>query len=57
MRAGFRLEDKVDYSYPLLAWHPSGKILSILVEKKGEIFLYYYLMEEKEAGESNPLPI
>ncbi len=48
MKAGFRLEDKVDYSYPLLAWHPSGKILSILVEKKGEIYLYYYLMDEKK---------
>ncbi len=48
MKAGFRLEDKVDYSYPILAWHPSGKILSILVEKKGEIYLYYYLMDEKK---------
>jgi hypothetical protein len=46
MKAGFRLEDKVDYSYPLLAWHPSGRILSILVEKKGEPYLYYYLMDE-----------
>ena len=48
MKAGFRLEDKVDYSYPLTAWHPSGKILSILVEKKGEIYLYSYLMDEKK---------
>lgn len=48
MKAGYRLEDKVDYSYPLMAWHPSGKILSILVEKKGEIFLYTYLMDEKK---------
>jgi Tol biopolymer transport system component len=48
MKAGFRLEDKVDYSYPLTAWHPSGKILSILIEKKGEIYLYSYLMDEKK---------
>jgi WD40 repeat protein len=48
MKAGYRLEDKVDYSYPLLAWHPTGKILSILVEKKGEIYLYSYLMDEKK---------
>ncbi len=48
MKAGFRLEDKVDYSYPIMAWHPSGKILSILVEKKGEIYLYYYLLDEKK---------
>jgi hypothetical protein len=48
MKAGFRLEDKVDYSYPIMAWHPSGRILSILVEKKGEIYLYYYLLDEKK---------
>ncbi len=48
MKAGFRLEDKVDYSYPLLAWHPSGKILAILIEKKGEVFMYYYMPDEKK---------
>lgn len=47
-KGGYRLEDKIDYSYPLLAWHPTGKILSILVERKGEIFLYYYLLDEKK---------
>ncbi|MCD4729782.1 MAG: hypothetical protein K8R74_04215 [Bacteroidales bacterium] len=48
MKAGFRLEDKVDYSYPLLAWHPSGKILAILIEKKGEIYMNYYMPDEKK---------
>jgi len=48
MKAGFRLDEKIDYSYPLLAWHPSGRILSILVERKGEIYLYYYILEEKK---------
>ncbi len=47
-KGGYRLEDKIDYSYPLLAWHPTGKILAILVERKGEIFLYYYLMDDKK---------
>ena len=47
-KAGFRLEDKIDYSYPLLAWHPTGRILAILVERKGEIYLYYYLLDEKK---------
>jgi hypothetical protein len=48
MKAGYRLEEKIDYSYPLLAWHPTGKILAILVERKGEIFLYYYLLDENK---------
>ncbi|MBM3435961.1 MAG: hypothetical protein FJY07_07090, partial [Bacteroidetes bacterium] len=47
-KGGYRLEDKIDYSYPLLAWHPTGKVLSMLVERKGEIFLYYYLLDEKK---------
>jgi len=45
MKKGFRLDDKTDYSYPLLAWHPSGKILSILVESKGRHLLYFYDLE------------
>ncbi|MBN2173509.1 MAG: PD40 domain-containing protein [Bacteroidales bacterium] len=48
MKAGFRLEEKIDYSYPLLAWHPTGRILAILVERKGEIYMYYYLLDEKK---------
>ncbi|MCD4682385.1 MAG: hypothetical protein K8R86_03795 [Bacteroidales bacterium] len=48
MKAGFRLEDKIDYSYPLVAWHPTGRILSILIEKKGEVHMNYYLLDEKK---------
>lgn len=44
---GFRLEEKVDYSYPLFAWHPSGRILAMIVEKKGEVYLYFYNLDEK----------
>ncbi|MBN1338839.1 MAG: hypothetical protein JXA03_05910 [Bacteroidales bacterium] len=50
MKAGFRIDEKVDYSYPLMAWHPSGRILAILIEKKGEIYLYYYSLDEKKSG-------
>jgi Tol biopolymer transport system component len=46
-RGGYRIEDKPDYSFPLLTWHPSGKILAILTEKKGEIYLYFYSVEDK----------
>ena len=46
-RGGYRLADRPDYSYPLLAWHPGGRVLAILVERKGEIRLYFYDTEEK----------
>ena len=47
-RGGYRLEEKVDYSYPLLTWHPSGRILSFIVERKGEVYLYFYAPEDKK---------
>jgi Tol biopolymer transport system component len=48
MKGGYRLDEKVDYSYPLLAWHPSGNVLSIITERKGETFLYFYYMDTKK---------
>ena len=38
-----------DLSYPLLAWHPSGKILAIIKEKKGKIWLNLYNTDTKES--------
>jgi hypothetical protein len=48
MKSGYKLDDKTDYSYPLLAWHPSGEILAIIIETKGLIYLYLYNLEEKK---------
>lgn len=42
-----KLEEKTDLSYPLIAWHPSSKILSIIFENKGKILLYFYSPDEK----------
>ncbi|MEI7499624.1 MAG: hypothetical protein WCK84_04165 [Bacteroidota bacterium] len=47
-RGGYRLADRTDFSYPLIAWHPSGRVLSILVERKGEIYLYYYNLDDRK---------
>ncbi|MCX6282205.1 MAG: hypothetical protein NTU51_09615 [Bacteroidetes bacterium] len=46
-RGGYRLAEKPDLSYPILAWHPGGKILAILTEKKGEDYLYFYNTADK----------
>jgi len=45
---GQRLDQITDYSYPLLAWHPSGKIFSFITEEKGTIRLYFYDINEKK---------
>ncbi len=46
-RGGYRLAEKPDYSYPLLSWQPSGKVLAIITERKGEDYLYLYTPEDK----------
>ncbi|MCF8299336.1 MAG: hypothetical protein K9J13_17435 [Saprospiraceae bacterium] len=48
LKSGYRLDEKVDYSYPLIAWHPTGLVLSIIVESKGKILLYHYSLETKK---------
>jgi len=42
-----KLEQVTDYSYPVIAWHPSGRILSFITEEKGGLKLYYYILNEK----------
>lgn len=52
-RKGFRTDEKVDYSYPLLAWHPSGNIIAMITEHKGLLFLHFYDMETRKWQEQN----
>ncbi len=37
-----KLAQITDYSYPLLAWHPSNEILAYLIEAKGSFWLNFY---------------
>jgi len=48
LKTGFKLDRLNDYSYPLLTWHPSGKFLSIITEKKDKIMLAYYTLSTKK---------
>lgn len=48
MKAEHKLDEKTDYSFPVLAWHPAGKRLAIITETKGKIFLYYYNLDDKK---------
>ncbi len=45
-RQGHKMDQVVDYSYPVIAWHPSGKIFRLIVEQRGEIIMYLYDIEE-----------
>jgi len=43
-----KIDENPDYSFPLLAWNPSGTNLTMAVEEKGRLFFYNYSVEEKE---------
>ncbi len=45
IRLEHRLHQLVDYSYPIIAWHPTGKILAFIAEEKGRIVLNFYMLE------------
>lgn len=46
-RTGYRLAEKPDFSFPILAWHPTGEVLAIITEKKGEDYLYFYTLDTR----------
>ncbi|MGQ9846349.1 MAG: hypothetical protein ACUVQP_02445 [Bacteroidales bacterium] len=47
-KQGQRLDQITDYTYPIIAWHPTGKLVAFIVEKKGTKYLYTYELEKKE---------
>lgn len=50
LRGGFKnVTQPIDYSYPLLAWDPTGTKLAIVFEKRNKTFLKLYDTEEKKS--------
>ncbi len=47
-KRGYHLEQIVDYSFPAVSWHPSGRYLAFMTEEKGMVKLYYYNISEKK---------
>ncbi len=50
-----KLEQIIDDSYPILAWHPSGKLITYIMEEKGGLTLNYYLLETGKTETRNLL--
>ncbi|MBN1118335.1 MAG: hypothetical protein JXA77_14085 [Bacteroidales bacterium] len=55
IRKEHKLEQITDYSYPVLAWHPSGQYLTFITEEKGGLKMYYYNLVDKELTSRNVL--
>ncbi len=42
-----KFEQIVDNTYPVIAWHPSGKILTYINDEKADLEMYFYRVDEK----------
>lgn len=48
LKAGPKVEQIEDYSYPLLAWHPKGNLVAMVYEYKNQLLLHTYDIESGE---------
>ncbi len=53
-KGGYKsVNQAMDLSYPTLAWHPSGRYLAAIKEKKGKLWLDYYTPGKRLKKETN----
>ncbi|MBR4147750.1 MAG: PD40 domain-containing protein [Bacteroidales bacterium] len=52
-KGGYRSDTWIDTSFPLLAWHPTGSILSFIIEEKGQLLLCNLDIGTKKIGQTN----
>ncbi len=50
-----KFEQVTDNTYPVMAWHPSGKILTYINEQKAALVMYFYRINEKKTEKRNLL--
>jgi WD40 repeat protein len=50
-----KLESVSDKTYPVLAWHPGGKILTFVNEEKAGLVMYLYRINDKSTEKRNLL--
>jgi len=50
-----KFEQVTDNTYPVIAWHPSGKILTYINDEKSDLVMYFYRTTEKNTEKRNLL--
>jgi Tol biopolymer transport system component len=43
-----KFEQIIDNTYPVIAWHPTGKILTYINDEKADLQMYFYRVNEKK---------
>lgn len=51
-KTGYRSDEHIDTSFPLLAWHPNGEILSFIIEEQGKILLCSIDLNTKKTAQT-----
>ena len=54
-RAEPKFEQITDNTYPVIAWHPTSKILTYINDEKGALVMYFYRTKEKTTEKRNLL--
>mgnify|MGYP006280901095 CR=1 FL=1 len=54
-KRGHKLEQINDYSFPVLAWHPSSEILGFVTEEEGLLKIHFYNLKTDEITTRNLL--
>jgi len=55
LKHGHKIKQINDLSYPVINWHPSGDILTIITERKGGLKLIQYILKDDTFIERNLL--
>ncbi|NMC38104.1 MAG: hypothetical protein GYA41_07265 [Bacteroidales bacterium] len=50
-----KYEHKTDNTYPVIGWHPSGRILTFINEERAGMVIYFYRLDEKRTEQRNLL--
>jgi Tol biopolymer transport system component len=50
-----KFEQITDNTYPVIAWHPGGKILTYINDQKADLVMYFYRVDEKTTEKRNLL--
>jgi len=56
-KGSHKLDRIPDYSYPNIAWHPNGKVMAFIEEKKGDLVLNLYDTKTKKKTKKKLLNI
>jgi WD40 repeat protein len=50
-----KYEQVTDNTYPAIAWHPNGKILTFINDEKAKLVMYFYRVNERSTEKRNLL--